>query len=90
MYSHNNILLYKFYSPKSFSLSYAEWFISTGRKSNPEENWFGRSARQEETDYSSDWDIQSLYIIQTIYKRELTQRLLNDVSACFFIQCDDK
>ena len=24
------------------------------------------------------------------YKRELTQRLVNDVSACSFIQCDGK
>ena len=79
----------------SFSLSYAEWFISTGRRSSPEENWFGRSARQEETDYPSDWEngryINFRHLLyRPNYKRELTQRLLNDVSACFFIRCDGK
>ena len=30
------------------------------------------------------------FIYRPNYKRELTQRLVNDVSACSFIQCDGK
>ena len=30
------------------------------------------------------------FIYHPNYKRELTQRLVNDVSACSFIQCDGK